>query len=148
MNAESPPEPTSGVERTGSRPPTQVRAAGVVVGLQGLVGVGFAVSLVARVGDSSLGLVPVLGEAGMFLVMGVVLILVGRGLLRGRFWARSPAVVVQMILLPVAYSLLVPSHQPFIGTVVAVVAAGTLYLLLSGAARTWSQDLDEERRQP
>lgn len=147
MNAEPPPEPASGVERTGARPPKQVLAAGVVVGLQGLVGVGFAVSLITRVEDSSLGLVAVLGEAGMFLVMGIVVILVGRGLLRGRFWARSPAVVVQMILLPVAYSLLVPSHQPLIGTLVAVIAAGTLYLLLSGAARTWSQDLDTERRE-
>jgi hypothetical protein len=118
----------------------------VLVGAEGLVAVGFAVYLVARVGAGTLGLRAILGEAGMYLIIGAAVIAVGLGLVRGRFWSRTPAIVVQILLLPVGYSLLVPSHQTVLGAVVAVVVLATLGLLLSGPSRAWSEDLDRARR--
>jgi hypothetical protein len=124
-----------------------IRAAGLLVGLQGLVGVGFALFEVLNLRSATLGVGAVLGEAGMFVVLGVALLAVAAGLVRGRFWARTPAVVVQILLLPVAYSLLVPSRQVLLGAVVAVVALLGLGLLLCAPSRGWAENLDEARRQ-
>jgi nitrogen fixation-related uncharacterized protein len=127
-------------------PPATIRAAGALVGLQALVAVGFAVYALIRIRSGVLGVSAVLGEAGMYLLVGVALLAVALGLLRGRFWARTPAVVVQILLLPVAYTLLVSAHRLLIGAVVAVVAVGGLALLLCGPSRLWAEDLDNARR--
>src|SRR5882757_4636045 len=92
------------------------------------------------------GMGALLGEGAMFLPPGAALLAVAGGLFRGRFWARTPAVVVQLLLLPVAYSLLVPSGQTLAGAITAVVVIGALLLLLSAPARTWALDLDDTRR--
>jgi hypothetical protein len=130
----------------GSRPPSAVRAAAALVGLQGLVGAGFAGYLVLNSGAGAQGMAAILGEGGIFLLLGVALLAVAGGLFRGRFWARTPAIVVQLLLLPVAYSLLVPSSQILVGAITAVVVLATLLLLLSPPARTWALDLDDSRR--
>jgi hypothetical protein len=113
----------------------------VLVGLQGLLGLGFAVTLAARAfavqqsGD-------VLGEAAYFLIIGAALVAVGVGLVAGRRWARTPAIVTQLLLLPVVYTLLGPSRQLVLGIVAGIVVAGTFLLLISEAARTWSMGFD------
>jgi hypothetical protein len=132
-------------------PPWQVRAAGVVVGLQGLAGVGFAVALGIRAFDETASMGAVLGEAGYFLVIGAALLLVGVGLLTGRRWARTPAIVTQLLLLPVVYSLIGPSRQLLLGVLTGVVVVATFLLLISEASREWSMGLDltaETRRDP
>ena len=123
-----------------------VRAAAAVVGAQGLVGVGFAGYLVVNASGGAQGLGGILGESGMFLLLGAALLGLAWGLSRGRFWARTPAVVVQLLLLPVAYSLLVPSRQVLAGAITAVVVIAALLLLLSAPARAWALDLDDTRR--
>ena len=122
--------------------PWQVRVAGVVVGLQGLIGIGFAVALAMRASSSPAGVGAVLGEAGYFVVIGLALLLVGLGLLTSRRWARTPAIVTQLLLLPVVYSLLGPSHQLLLGIVTGVVVVATFLLLISEASREWSMGLD------
>jgi hypothetical protein len=124
-----------------------VRVAGGLVGLQGLVTVGFAVFEVVRLRSATLGVGAVLGGAGTFVLVGLLLCAVAMGLLRGRFWSRTPAVVVQILLLPVGYSLLVPSRQVLWGALVLVVALAGLGLLLCAPSRAWSESLDEARRQ-
>ena len=136
--------PTS--DARGARPPSVIRAAAGVVGAEGLLAAGFAGYLVVNAAGESQGLGAVLGESGMFLVIGAAVGWVGWGLARGRFWARTPAIVVQLLLLPVAYSLLVPSRQVVAGAVVGVVVLAALLLLLSAPARIWALDLDDERR--
>lgn len=123
-------------------PPAQVRAAGVLVGLQGVAGVGFAVALGARAASTESRVVDVLGEAGYFLLIGAALVAVGLGLLTGRRWARTPAIVTQLLLLPVVYSLLGPSRQLAIGLAAGVVVFAAFMLLISERSRVWSMGLD------
>jgi hypothetical protein len=119
----------------------------VLVVLQGLFGVGFAVYILIRGGDATLSLRAVLGEAGTFAVMGAVVIAVGVGLLRGRSWSRTPGILIQAVLLLSAYTMLGPSRQVLIGALVAALTITTLMLLLSGPARRWSEAADAARRE-
>jgi hypothetical protein len=122
-------------------PPPQVRLAGALVGVQGLFALGFAVALVVgsfgatRPGD-------LLGQAGYFVIIGAALVAVGAGLVVGKRWARTPAIVTQLLLLPVVYALLGPSHQLVAGIVAGVYVAGTFMLLISERSRVWSMGLD------
>jgi hypothetical protein len=131
-------------------PPKAIRVAGILVAAQGVLGVGFAgylvVYLVTLAGAAALGIRAVLGEAAMFLLIGVGLLAVGLGLLRGRAWARTPAIVTQLLSLPAVYSLLGPSHQVVVGVLAGLVVLTALLSLLSEPARVWAADLDEARR--
>lgn len=123
-------------------PPRQVRLAGVLVGVQGLLGVGFAVALGVRARSTSAPVGSVLGEAGYFGLIGVALVAVGAGLVTGRRWARTPAIVTQLLLLPVVYSLIGPSRQPLWGVVAGAFVVSTFLLLISERSREWSMGLD------
>jgi hypothetical protein len=76
-------------------PPWQIRASGVTVGVEGLLGIVFAVALAIRSASSPAGVGLVLGEAGYFLLIGAALVFVAVGLVPGRRWARTPAIVTQ-----------------------------------------------------
>jgi hypothetical protein len=128
-----------------ARTPRQVRLAGVLVGLQGLLGLGFAVALIVRaltVDGTGLLVRDIVGEAGYFVLIGAALVAVGVGLVAGRRWARTPAIVTQLLLLPVVYTLLGPSRQLLLGIVAGVYVGGTFLLLISEASRAWSMGLD------
>ncbi|WP_255621278.1 hypothetical protein [Pseudonocardia sp. DSM 110487] len=130
--------------------PRQVRLAGVLVGIQGLLALGFAVALVVRastVDGAGLLVRDIVGEAGYFVVIGAALAAVGLGLVAGRRWARTPAIVTQLLLLPVVYTLIGPSQQLLLGIVAGVYVVATFLLLISEASRNWSMGLDELRPQ-
>lgn len=123
--------------------PRQIRWAGSLVGLEGLAGVGTAVLYVG------LALAPDAGPgsglwagAGYFLIVGGAVLAVAAGLVGGRRWARTPAIVTQLLLLPVVYSLLGPSHQLALGIASGAVVVTALLLLISEPARTWWMDLE------
>ncbi len=123
--------------RTGAgAPPPQVRLAGVSVGVEGLAGVVFAAVLAVR------SLPEAAGEAGFFALLGAALVAVGIGLLTGRRWARTPAIVTQLLLLPGVYSLLGPSRQLVLGIVSGVFVIATFLLLIGERSREWSMGLD------
>jgi len=82
----------------------------------------------------------VLGEAGYFVVIGIALVAVGVGLLTGRRGARTPAIVTQLLLLPVVYSLIGPSQQLVLGILVGVYVVATFLLLISEPSRTWATE--------
>jgi hypothetical protein len=118
----------------------------VLVGIQGLLGLGFAVALVVRaltVEGSGLLVRDIVGEAGYFVLVGAALVAVGLGLVAGRRWARTPAIVTQLLLLPVVYTLIGPSRQLLLGIVAGVFVIATFLLLISEASRTWSMGLDD-----
>ena len=74
------------------------------------------------------------------------LLAVGVGLLVGRRWARTPAIVTQLLLLPVVYSLVGESRQLVLGIITGVYVAATFLLLISERSRGWSMGLDLPER--
>ncbi|WP_312859426.1 hypothetical protein [Pseudonocardia xinjiangensis] len=129
-------------QRPADGPPRQVRLAGVLVGLQGLLAIGFAVALGVRSFAPGVAVGSVLGEAGYFVVIGAALLAVGIGLFTGRRWARTPAIVTQLLLLPAVYSLIGPSRQLVLGLVALVYVGSTFMLLISERSREWSMGMD------
>lgn len=139
------PEPTKGLRvRIASDAPPTIRGAGILVGLQGLAGLGFAVALLVRgvAGESATG-GNIYGEAGYFAVLGGAVVAVGAALLLGKHWARSPAVVVELLLLGVAWYAAGPSGRPAIGVPVGVLCVVVLYLLFTLRSREWALGLHE-----
>jgi len=137
--------------------PRTIRLAGVLVALEGLVGVGFGGYVVLRgavqegqegqEGIASLSLRAVLGESATFVVMGGIVVAIGVALLRGCSWSRTPGIVIQAVLLPAVYSMLGPSRQVLIGAVAGVLVVTTLMLLISEPSRRWSMAHDAARRE-
>lgn len=123
-------------------PPRAVRLAGLLVGVQGLLGVVVAAVFAWRAFTGGTVQQNVLGESAYFLVIGAAVVAVGAGLLTGRRWARTPAIVTQLLLLPVVYSLIGPSRQLLLGVVAGVFVVATFLLLISERSREWSMGLD------
>ena len=113
-------------------------SAGALVGLETLAAAAFTAVLAVRSGSAELGVGAMLGEAGFFLLVAVALGAVAAGLWTGRRWARTPAIVTQLLLLPVVYSLIGPSQQLVLGLVAGVVVAAAFMLLISEQSRAWS----------
>lgn len=126
----------------GTGTPRQVLVAGAGVVVETVAAVIATVLLV--VGSGDLPVATVIGQAVLFLIGAAGLGFVGWGLVTGHRWARTPAIVIQLLLLPVVYSLIGPSREIVLGVAAGVVVAGTFLLLISEAARTWSMDLPQE----
>lgn len=130
-------------DRTPDVAPQNVRVAGALVAAQGVVAVVFAVVLAVRAvgaGAQAQGLG--LAEGAFFLLMGAGVVAIGLGLVRGRRGVRTPAIVVQLLLLPVVYSLIGPSKQLLLGIGTGAVVILTFMLLISDQARRWSMGED------
>jgi hypothetical protein len=117
-------------------PPPQIRVAGVLVGLQGVAALVFAVLVGVQAPGQSFG--SVLGEVGYFVVTGLALVFVGAALSTGRRGARTPAIVTQLLLLPVVYSLIGPSRQLVLGIIAGIYVVVTFLLLISERSRAWA----------
>lgn len=130
--------------RLASDAPPTIRGAGILVGLQGLTGVGFAVALLVSgfIGASATGN-NIFGEAAYFAVLGGAVAAVGGALFLGRHWARGPSVVVELLLLGVAWYATGPSGRPAIGVPVGVLCVVVLYLLFTARSRDWALGLDD-----
>jgi hypothetical protein len=127
-----------------SAAPPSVRGAGLVVGLQGLAGVGFAVAVLVRaIGGGSTPGNNLYGEAGYFAVLGGGVLACGLGLLLGKAWARTPSVVVEIILIGVAWYAIGPSGRPELGLPVAALAVLVIVLLFTARSRAWSLGEDD-----
>lgn len=118
--------------------PGPVRAAGVLVGLQGLAGVTIAIGLLVAAGGGSSGSVSVAGTAAWLAGFGVILLAVGAHLVRGRQGARSPAIVAQLLLLGVCWYAAGPSSQPSYGVPAAAFCVLVLVLLFRPSALRWA----------
>lgn len=106
--------------------------------LEGAVAVAVAVALLVRTAAGDHGSAAIgYGTAAMFAVLGAGVLAAGVGLLCSMRAGRGPAVVVQVILAPVAWSLLTASAQVLLGFLLGAVVLVTLALLLSGPTRRW-----------
>lgn len=137
-------EPTVATEDA----PKQVRIAGGVVGLEGLAGLAFAVALVVRglTVTATPGVNP-FGMAGYFAVLGAGVLASGIGLLLGHRWGRTPAVVMQLLLIGTAWYAIDGASRWAIGVPVAVVCVAVLVLLFAGPSRAWSLGTESSREQ-
>lgn len=133
--------------------PLTIRAAGGAVAVQGAAAVVVAVVLLIRtVGTNGNSASVGYGTAGLFVVLGGGVLAAGVVLARSMPGGRGPALVVQVLLLPVAWSLLTASDQVIAGVVLGLVALGIIVLLLAGPSRRWMAEVaprtpveDEER---
>lgn len=121
---------------TSDTPPPQIRVAGVLVGLQGVGALGFAVVIGLQAAAQPFG--SVLGEVGYFVLIGLALAFIGAALATGRRGARTPAIVTQLLLLPVVYSLIGPSRQLLLGVLAGIYVVLTFLLLISERSRVWA----------
>ncbi|MER5267470.1 hypothetical protein ABTZ99_35780 [Actinosynnema sp. NPDC002837] len=131
-----------GVSTEGKVPPA-VRAAGALTAVQGLTGLAFAVALVVR-SFSAEKSGEVLGEAAYFAVLSAGVLAAGVGLVLGRHWGRTPAVVVQLLLLGVAWYMYGPSDRQLWGALLGVYVVVTLVLLFTNPVRRWALGVDED----
>ncbi|MGV9820889.1 hypothetical protein [Nocardia xishanensis] len=118
--------------------PATVRGAGGLVALEGAVAVTVAIVLVVRglLGHDQ-SQASGYGTAAWFGILGGAVLAAGVGLLLGRRWGRAIAVIAQILLLPVAWSLLTDSHQPVYGALLGVVVVAALILLFVPSSTRW-----------
>jgi uncharacterized membrane protein (DUF2068 family) len=119
-----------------------MRPAAALVGLEGAALVVIALvyggaGLVGAPFDRTATLL----EAVMALVVGLLLLLVARGLSRTAGWARSPAVVAQLLMLPVGVGL-VQGRVWWAAVPVLVLAVAVLVALFTPQARAAYADSD------
>jgi hypothetical protein len=100
----------------------------VLVGLQGLLLVAFAVLELASVHAGRVALA--VTTALFFLVLGAGLLVCARGLLRVRSWARGPVVAVQLIGVLVSFSFWGGETTPG-AIVIGLVSLATLVCVLA-----------------
>jgi hypothetical protein len=130
------PSPASAPSPAQAQAPAQVRIAAAVIGLEGLGLLGAAGVLVAKsatghpdsVGRALLG-------AALAALGALVLGSCARGLLRLRPAARTPVVVLEVLALPVGYSLAFQAGLVGYGGPILVAALAVLYLLFTPPAR-------------
>ena len=109
-----------------------LEAAGLSV-----LGAGYAVA--GAVGDP-FDRTATLLEGGFCLLAGLLVLLVARGLLRVQGWSRSPAVVLQLLALPVGLGL-VQGAVLYAAVPVLGLAGAVLYQLATPEARLAFRDL-------
>ena len=116
-----------------------MRAAGVVVAIQGLAALAIAAVLAVRgIAGADQRVVNGLATAALFVVVGGVVLAAGRALTAGRRWGRGLAVITQLLLLPVAWYLVRGSQQPAAGVPAGILALAVLALLFSPSAIRWA----------
>jgi hypothetical protein len=108
------------------RPPTIVVAA-VLLAAEALIALTYAVLEIGQIHQSRA--VVGVGVTILMALFGLVLLLVARGVFLGRRWSRGPAVVTQLILLPVAWSF-VGGSTTWVTVLLAVMAIAVLVGLL------------------
>ncbi|MFJ5263995.1 hypothetical protein ACIQAC_26380 [Streptomyces sp. NPDC088387] len=123
MSSEQNPTPAGPEEEAAPRPRRLVYAA-AVTGLEGLalVAGGAWVLVLGLTGEPDDRQQAVTGAVTL-LVLALLPLLAARGLLARRSWSRGPAVITQIIALPVAYNLLQADSAAIPGGIALAVAA-------------------------
>ncbi|RST18436.1 hypothetical protein E2C00_33420 [Streptomyces sp. WAC05374] len=117
--------------------PARVTAAAAVAGLEALAlfagGVYLLVtSLTGRPDD----LTQAVTGGATLLALGLIPLIAARGLLRCRSWSRGPAIITQLMALPVAWTLLQADSAAIPGGIALAAAALTGLVLLVHPATT------------
>lgn len=118
--------------------PRAVRIAGLLVALQGLAALAFAIAVLIRAFQVGQGATYLYGEAGFFVVMAAAILAVAGGLVLGRRAARTPAALLQVLLIIVAWYAIGPSNLFVEAVVTVVICVATLVLLFLAPSRRWA----------
>ncbi|MDA3626456.1 hypothetical protein [Saccharopolyspora oryzae] len=124
--------------------PRSVRIAGVLTTLQAVAGLIFVAALLIRSTAADIGGVgefgrgQTYGEAGYYALLSAGVLAAGIGMLKGKHWARTPALLLQLMLLGTAWYAFGPSGQPVIGLALAIPAIAVLYFMFNREGRQWS----------
>ena len=122
--------PTPGAGARAGRPAT-VRAVVALVALQALTLVGIAIFYVVELAVASPdSVVTAAASALLVLVAGLGMALVTWGLARGRRWSRAPALVAELLLLPVGYEMS-QGQRWWLGLLLLVWCGGIVVLLFN-----------------
>jgi hypothetical protein len=113
-------------QASGRRPVTIVVAA-IVLALEAVIALGYAALEVGQIRTSRA--VVGVGVTILMAGFGLVLLVVARGVFLGRRWSRGPAVVTQLISLPIAWSFR-GGGTTWVAVVLAVLAITALVGLL------------------
>ncbi|WP_405135032.1 hypothetical protein [Nocardia sp. NBC_01388] len=117
--------------------PTTVRAAGVLVAVQGAAAVisGIVFAVMGVTGSAHSAKNSYL-TAGYAVIVGGAVLAAGLGLWRGRRWGRAIAVITQLLLLGVSW-FMVTSDRFDLAVPFAAVAIAGLVLLFAPASNRW-----------
>ena len=132
MTEHAAPPATQAVRRA----PGQVRGACAVIVLEALALLAAVVVLVVKTvagHPDSVG--RAMSDAGLAAAGAVLLLLAARGLIRLSPAARTPVLVLQLLALPVSYSLAFQAHRVGYGGPILVAALVVIYLLFTPPAR-------------
>ena len=116
-------------------PPTVVRIAAYA--LAGECAGVLLIAVLVVAGQQDADLKWALATASYFLVLAALMAAVCVGLLRGRRWARTPGIVIGLIVALCGFYLAVPSEQLLPGLAVTAVGVATVGLLVSRPANDW-----------
>ncbi|WP_189597666.1 hypothetical protein [Streptomyces pilosus] len=131
MSSEQTPT-TTAPDHTGPRP-RRLTCAAALAALEGaaLVAVGVWMVVLALTGEPDDRQQAVTGGVTL-IALALLPLIAARGLFARRSWSRGPAVITQLIALPVAYNLLVSDGVAIpAGIALALVAVTTLVLLVN-----------------
>lgn len=111
--------------------PARVTAAAAVAGLEALaLFAGGAYLSVTSLTGTPDNLTQALTGGATLLALGLIPLLAARGLLRCRSWSRGPAIITQLMALPVAWTLLQADSAAIPGGIALAAAAVTGLVLL------------------
>ncbi|OLT46505.1 hypothetical protein BJF85_16825 [Saccharomonospora sp. CUA-673] len=112
--------------------PREVRYAGLLTALPG-VGLLVIAFILAVTGTSE----DLIAEVSYYVILGVAVLACAVGLLLGKTWARSPALVVAMILIGVGWYATGPSDQSGYGVPIMIAGVVVIVLLFRRDSRAW-----------
>lgn len=133
MSSEQTPDPASAAAEEAEPRPARVTAAAAIAALEGTaLVVGGAWMLVEGLTGHPDDRTSAVTGGVTLLVLALLPLLAARGLIRLRGWSRGPAVITQIMALPVAYNMAgADSFAVPAGVVLGVAALTALYLLIN-----------------
>ncbi|MFF1393583.1 hypothetical protein ACFVZD_07175 [Streptomyces sp. NPDC058287] len=137
MTSEQNPSPEDAVTTDDGPRPGRLTAAAALAGLEGaalLVG-GVSMLVMGLAGHPDNPEQAVTGGVTL-VVLALLPLIAARGLLRRRSWSRGPAIITQIMALPVAYTLLQADSVMIPGGIALAVVAVTALVLLVNPATT------------
>lgn len=117
--------------------PPPVKASGGLLGLEALGLLVLAVVTLVSGFRNHAEIGQLLAQGLYFVVLAALIAVVGAGLIRGKRWSRTPAIVVQLVVIAIGVWMAVPSGR--IGWGIGLIALGALAggLLVTPAANAW-----------